>query len=205
MRNLIIDKIGGNGTDNLLEGPRGLTGDFPFDPDLRRALHQRPMRPAAVLVPLVERKGGLTVLLTLRTAHLSAHAGQISFPGGRVEDHDPDAIAAALRETHEEVGVAPTHVEVVGCLDQYRTGTGFSITPVVGFVRPGFRLVPDPGEVAEAFEVPFDFFMDPANHKRHRMTWQGREREFYAMPYQQYYIWGATAGMLHNLYTKIRG
>ncbi|MEX1147643.1 MAG: CoA pyrophosphatase [Sphingomonadales bacterium] len=192
-------------TDGLLKSDGNRTaGDFPFDPEMRRAIEGQPLRAAAVLVPIVERPGGYTVLLTRRAGHLTSHAGQISFPGGRIEQADQNPVVAALRETEEEVGVAPASVDVVGQLDEYHTGTGFSITPVVGFVRPDIRLRPDPAEVAEAFEVPFDFLMDPANHMRHRMKWQGLDREYHAIPYQQYYIWGATAGMLLNLYGKIR-
>ncbi len=185
--------------------PVGLTGDFALDPATPRAGEGTPLRQAAVLVPIVERDEGMTVLLTRRTDHLNAHAGQISFPGGRIEERDEDAVAAALRETEEEVGLARGFVETVGELDAYQTGTGFLIAPVVGFVRPGFTLTIDPVEVAEAFEVPLDFLIDPANHKRHRLIWQGQRREFYAMPYQGYYIWGATAGMLVNLSNLIRG
>jgi len=199
MRNLIVEKIGQS-------DPTGITGDFVADPFLKPAsVKAERLRSAAVLVPLVEREEGLTVLFTRRTDHLKQHAGQISFPGGRVEDHDADAVATALRETEEEVGLRPSFVDVVGQLDQYQTGTGFSITPVVGFVRPGFILRLDEFEVAEAFEVPFDFLMNPENHQRHQRVWQGRERQYYAMPFKKYYIWGATAGMLINLYERIRG
>lgn len=199
MRNLIIEKIGQS-------HPSGVTGDFVADPVLKPlGMNAESLRSAAVLVPLVERERGLTVLFTKRTDHLHQHAGQISFPGGRVEDHDEDAVATALRETEEEVGLTPSYVDVVGQLDQYQTGTGFSITPVVGFVRPGFTLRLDEFEVAEAFEVPFDFLMNPDNHQRHKRVWKGRERQYYAMPFKKYYIWGATAGMLINLYERIRG
>ncbi|RMF11240.1 MAG: CoA pyrophosphatase [Alphaproteobacteria bacterium] len=197
MRELIAERISSRTTARP-------SGDFLLDPNLRREIAGKPMRPAAVLMPIVERPSAMTVLLTKRTDHLNAHAGQISFPGGCIEDHDEDAIATALRETEEEVGLDPSHVEVVGTLDEYHTGTGFAITPVVGFVRPGFTVRPDPFEVAEVFEVPFDFLMDPANHKRHRLTWKGREREYYAVPWEGYYIWGATAGMLVNLSKLIR-
>jgi len=163
------------------------------------------MTPASVLVPLVERPGGMTMLLTKRAMHLAAHAGQVSFPGGRREAHDTDAVATALRETEEEVGIERKLVDVVGRLDEYRTGTGYAITPVVGFVGQGFSLRVDPFEVAEVFEVPFEFLMDPVNHRRERVQWQGAMREYYAMPYGDYNIWGATAGMIRNLYEKIRG
>lgn len=157
-------------------------------------------RPASVLVPLVEREPGLTVLLTQRTADLPSHAGQISFPGGRWQASDADTVATALRETEEEVGLLRERIDVIGRLDTYLTGTGFSITPVVGFVRPPFELRADPREVADIFEVPLAFFLDPAHHELRSAVWAGRERRFYVMPYENRYIWGATAGMLKNLY-----
>ena len=160
-----------------------------------------PRRAAAVLVPLVERADGFSLILTQRTADLKAHAGQISFPGGRMEKEDADAEAAALREAWEEVGLDPKSVEVLGRLDPYRTVTGFDVTPVVGAISPPLSLKPDPVEVAEIFEVPLAFFLDPANHLRHsRTSPTGAVRAYYAMPYQDRYIWGATAGMLVNLY-----
>jgi 8-oxo-dGTP pyrophosphatase MutT (NUDIX family) len=152
-----------------------------------------------VLVPLIDRPEGLQVLLTQRTAHLKDHAGQISFPGGRAEPEDPDAVATALRETHEEVGLPADHVRVIGRLDNYITSTGYEVAPVVGLVRPPFPVKPDPYEVAEVFEVPLAFLVDPRNHERHSREWQGRTRYFYVLPYRDRYIWGATAGMLVNL------
>lgn len=157
------------------------------------------LTPAAVLVPLVMRPEALTVLLTQRAAHLAAHAGQISFPGGSVEASDKDSIDTALRETQEEVGLPRDYVEVIGRLDTYITGTGFEVTPVVGLVRAPYPAKPDPFEVAEIFEVPLDFVIDPLNHERHSRDVQGRSRSFYVVPYQNRYIWGATAGMLVNL------
>jgi 8-oxo-dGTP pyrophosphatase MutT (NUDIX family) len=170
------------------------------DHDLTPGLAPEPvLTPAAVLVPLVVRPEGLQVLLTQRTAHLAAHAGQISFPGGRIEASDRDPIAAALRETEEEVGLTADYVEVIGRLDTYVTGTGFEITPVVGFVRAPYPMKPDPFEVAEVFEVPLAFVTDPGNHQRHSREWKGRTRSFFVLPYENRYIWGATAGMLVNL------
>lgn len=158
------------------------------------------LTPASVLVPLVKRESGLAVLLTQRTAHLANHAGQISFPGGRMEEDDHDAVETALRETEEEIGLDRGHVDVLGFLDPYVTITGFVVTPVVALVTPPFELTLDSFEVAEAFEVPLDFFLDAANHQRHfRTTPQGQKRYYWAMPYQDRYIWGATAGMLVNL------
>ena len=154
---------------------------------------------AAVLVPIIERPQGLTVLFTQRTAHLNDHAGQVSFPGGRCEETDPSPVFTALRETEEEIGLDPALVEVLGLLPEYRTGTGFSVTPVVGLVRPPFDLAPDSFEVAEVFETPLAFLLDPANHQRHSMEIGGIVRHYYAMPYEGYFIWGATAGMLVSL------
>jgi 8-oxo-dGTP pyrophosphatase MutT (NUDIX family) len=159
-----------------------------------------PRIPAAVLVPLVEHTDGFTVLLTQRTADLKSHAGQISFPGGRIEPEDADAIAGALRETEEEIGLARSHVEILGHLDPYITVTGYEVTPVVGAVTPPFDLKADPVEVADIFEVPLAFLLDPANHQRHSRMVGDLQRAYYAMPYGDRYIWGATAGMLINLY-----
>jgi 8-oxo-dGTP pyrophosphatase MutT (NUDIX family) len=158
---------------------------------------------AAVLVPLVMRER-TTLLLTQRTAHLSTHSGQVAFPGGRVDAEDADAVAAAKREAWEEVGLPADHVEVLGTLPTYVTGTSFIITPVVALVRPGFELRPNPGEVAAAFEVPLDFIMNPAHHRQHEYEWEGQRRRWFSMPYdddgEERYIWGATAGMLRNFY-----
>jgi 8-oxo-dGTP pyrophosphatase MutT (NUDIX family) len=163
------------------------------------------LRPAAVLVPLIDRAEGMSVLLTQRTPHLSAHAGQISFPGGRIEDSDTDAIEAALRETEEEVGLTRDHVTVIGRLDTYVTGTGFEITPVVGIVRVPFPLVIDPFEVAEVFEVPLSFVVDPNNHRRTTRDFEQRTRVFFVLPFENRNIWGATAGMLVNLAEVLSG
>ncbi len=160
---------------------------------------------AAVLVPVIERPEGLTVLFTQRTAHLNDHAGQVSFPGGRCEASDPSPVFTALRETEEEIGLERGRVEVLGLLPEYRTGTGFSVTPVVGLVRPPFELVLDSFEVAEVFETPLSFLLDPANHQRHSMEIDGQIRHYYAMPYEGYFIWGATAGMLVSLHDLLGG
>jgi 8-oxo-dGTP pyrophosphatase MutT (NUDIX family) len=171
----------------------------------RRPTLDRPPAHAAVLVGLVMHDEP-TVLLTRRTDHLRDHAGQISFPGGRAEPHDADAAATALREAREEVGLDPAHVEVIGQLPVYTTITAFMVTPVVALVRPGFSLQPDPSEVAEAFEVPLSFLMQPAHHQRRAVDLQGERREFFAMPWtppqggRSYFIWGATAAMLRNFY-----
>lgn len=161
------------------------------------------LTPAAVLFPIVQRGSGQTVLLTQRTAHLRDHAGQISFPGGRVEADDPSPVATALRETEEEIGLARKHVEILGFLPEYHTGTGFRVTPVVALLTPPFDLSPDPFEVAEVFEVPLAFLLDPANHQRHSLHYRGALRHFFAMPYGDYFIWGATAGMIRSLSERL--
>lgn len=179
-------------------------GDFQLNRDFR-PLRAGPLVPAAVLMPVVAYEEGERVILTKRTAHLSNHAGQISFPGGRIDPDDPDVIATALRETEEEIGLDRIHVSILGALDPYVTGTGFIVVPVVGMVRPGFNLMPQQHEVAEIFEVPFDFLMDPQNHQRHKGVFNGVERQWWAMPYGDKYIWGATAGMLRNLHDLLHG
>jgi len=177
----------------------------PWTPEVQREkkFAEREPAHAAVLVPIVLRDRP-TVLLTERTAHLSTHSGQVAFPGGRTDPEDRDAAATALREAQEEVGLEPHWVEVLGNLSMYVTGTSFLVTPVVALVRPGFALQPNPYEVADVFEVPLDFLLNPAHHERHRLQWQGAQREWFAMPYQDgattRYIWGATAGMLRNFY-----
>jgi 8-oxo-dGTP pyrophosphatase MutT (NUDIX family) len=164
-------------------------------------------RPAAVLMPLIVRGSEVRVLLTQRTDHLHDHAGQISFPGGRLEEHDVDPTAAALRETQEEIGLDMANVDVVGVLPEYLTVTGYRVTPVVGLVERPFSLTLDAFEVSEAFEVPLAFLMDPVNHERRIVSLGETARTFYAMPYQaqrRYFIWGATAAMLRNLYHFLR-
>lgn len=179
-----------------------------WDPEQPDESMARPsvLKNAAVLVPLVQRQGGLTMLLTQRTAHLNHHPGQISFPGGRAEWYDSSPIETALRESEEEVGLQRRHVDIIGVLPDYVTGTGYRVTPVVGLVTPPFELTADPGEVAEIFEVPLSFLMDGQNHQRLSVDLPegaGR-RSFYAMPYQRFFIWGATAGMLRNLFHLLR-
>ncbi len=158
---------------------------------------------AAVLIPIVMRTAP-TILLTQRTEHLSTHGGQIAFPGGKLDASDVDAAAAALRETFEEVGLAAEFVDILGQLPIYTTGTAFLVTPVVALVRPGFVLQPNAHEVTDVFEVPLHFLMNPANHRHHQLQWQGLQRQWLSMPYQdagtERFIWGATAGMLRNFY-----
>jgi 8-oxo-dGTP pyrophosphatase MutT (NUDIX family) len=155
---------------------------------------------AAVLVPVIVRDSGLTMLLTQRTAHLRDHGGQVSFPGGRSEPSDASPEATALREAEEEVGIAASQVEILGRLPEYRTGTGFAVTPVVGLVTPPLNLKLDDFEVAEVFEPPLAFLLDSANHQRQSIEVRGVRHEYWAMPWQGYFIWGATAGMLVTLH-----
>jgi len=176
-----------------------------WEPEVRaeqKFLDRQPLA-AAVLIPIVMREQP-SVLLTLRTAHLSTHSGQIAFPGGKVDFSDVDELATAVREAHEETGLDSTTVEVLGKLPIYLTGSVFHVTPVVALVHPAHTLNPNPEEVADIFEVPLAFLMNPANHRHHRVNWQGVQRDWFSMPYQEAgverFIWGATAGMLRNLY-----
>lgn len=179
-------------------------GDFDLNPHMpSRSSHDGPLVSAAVLVPLVERADGIYILLTRRSDDLPSHAGQVSFPGGKAHEDDMDATATALRETHEEVGIQPSLVSVIGFLDRYETRTGFSILPVVGMIDPSFSLKIDDREVAEVFEVPVSFLMNPANHQRHSTEYEGARRFYYAISYKDYYIWGATAGMLKSMYNTL--
>ena len=175
----------------------------PEPPDPWQQLLAAPTR-AAVLVPLILRSDGISLLLTQRTLHLTAHPGQIAFPGGRCEPDDVSTIDTALRETEEEVGLDRRHVDVIGTLPDYPTGTGYLITPVVGLITPPFELRADPSEVAEMFEVPLAFLMNGVNHQRLSAPAGSGRSSFYAMPYQRFYIWGATAGMLRNLFHLLR-
>jgi 8-oxo-dGTP pyrophosphatase MutT (NUDIX family) len=214
---------GGSGGGDLNPAPRGLTrgdirrvfqGRLPGadrgasrSDDANRGDHELnpgmfpvgELRAAAVLVPLVDRPQGFSILLTQRTAHLKRHAGQIAFPGGQVDAGDVDEVATALRETEEEIGLSRDHVEPIGRLDRYITRTGFTVTPVVALVAPPFTLTPDPNEVDEAFEVPLDFILEPKNRQTESYDFQGVTRYFYVFHYDKRNIWGATAGMLVNL------
>lgn len=179
----------------------GGRSDFDLNPSARPPAHVD-FRRAAVLVPVMARDT-LTVLLTRRADNMKHHAGQVSFPGGRIDDEDADAAAAALREAAEEIGIERARVEPLGFLDTYRTGTGFAIAPLVGIVAADFTPVLQTAEVAEVFEVPLAFLMDPANLQTHTRELQGIDRRYYAMPWQERYIWGATAGMLKNLQERL--
>lgn len=162
-----------------------------------------PVTPAAVLAPIVRRPDGFTVLLTLRSSSMPSHAGQVSFPGGRMQPEDDGPIDAALRETFEETGIGREFITPLGGFGAYRTATNYLITPVVAFVDPAFALNPDPREVDDVFETPLAFLMDAANHERHAREWQGARREYYAMPWEGRYIWGITAGMIKALYDRL--
>ena len=165
----------------------------------------RELRAAAVLVPLILHDGAPRVLLTLRAEHLNNHAGQIAFPGGRLDADGETSLQAALRETEEEIGIDRRHVDLLGRFDAYETVTGFQVTPYVGVLKPGYEIKPQLSEVAEVFDAPFDFLMDPANHQRQSGVWNGKRRYYYAMPWEKRFIWGATAGMLKSLYDRLYG
>jgi 8-oxo-dGTP pyrophosphatase MutT (NUDIX family) len=187
-----------------IEAQRSVSSEefFKGDHDLNPASFPgaaKTFKPAAVLVPIVMRDAEPSVILTRRASHLNNHAGQISFPGGRAEDHDGTAVDTALRESEEEIGLAPRLVEVIGALSTYVTVTQYSVIPVVGLVEPTFDLQAQVSEVAEIFEVPLRFLLDRTNHQKHSGFHNGVERFWYAMPYNDYYIWGATAGMIKDL------
>jgi 8-oxo-dGTP pyrophosphatase MutT (NUDIX family) len=177
-------------------------GDHDADPVMEKIATVRPIRPAAVLVPIIAREQPM-VLLTKRAAHLRDHSGQISFPGGKIETADGSPAAAALREAEEEIGLARGAVTPIGYLDVYMTTLGYRIVPVIAELAPGFKLTLNKNEVDEAFEVPLTFVMDQANHQRHSREWQGMTRHYYAIPYGERYIWGVTAGILRNLYDRV--
>jgi 8-oxo-dGTP pyrophosphatase MutT (NUDIX family) len=193
-----------------LEVPEGLNdpaiipqrGDHDVDPVMREIAAVRPIRPAAVLVPIVAHAEP-TVILTQRTAHLPEHAGQVSFPGGKIDPDDATPLDAALREAAEEIGLDRRFVEPVGYLDLYMTTLGYRIVPTLARVSPGFTLAPNPGEVDAVFEVPLAFLMAEENHKLHSREWKGMMRTVYAMPYGERQIWGVTAGILRNLYERV--
>jgi 8-oxo-dGTP pyrophosphatase MutT (NUDIX family) len=187
-------------TDPTAQGIR--RGDLDLDPALWERAGVAATKPAAVLVPIVDR-GEPTVLLTQRTAELASHAGQVAFPGGKIDPSDESPVAAALREAKEEVGLAPMLVEPIGYLDLYLTFSGFRILPTLARVKPDFQLTLNPREVTDAFEVPLEFLMEPANHRRKTRDWKGITREYYEMPFGERYIWGITAGILRNLYERV--
>ncbi len=179
-------------------------GDLDLDPVLWERAGVSATKPAAVLVPIIDRSEPM-VLLTLRTAELASHAGQVAFPGGKIDPDDESPVAAALREATEEIGLAPVLIEPIGYLDLYLTFSGFRILPTVARVKPDFTLTLNPWEVTETFEVPLDFLMTPANHQRKTRDWKGIARDYYAMQFENRYIWGITAGILRNLYERVYG
>jgi 8-oxo-dGTP pyrophosphatase MutT (NUDIX family) len=188
-------------TDRQAQGARG-------DLDLNPAMWQRAgvsaTRPAAVLVPVIDRRKP-TVLFTVRTKELTSHAGQVAFPGGKIEPDDESPVAAALREAKEEIGLSPMLIEPLGYLDLYLTFSGFRILPTVARVKPDFALTLNPWEVTETFEVPLTFLMTPGNQQRRSRDWKGIQREYYAIPFGDRYIWGITAGIVRNLYDRVYG
>jgi 8-oxo-dGTP pyrophosphatase MutT (NUDIX family) len=184
--------------DTYLRTDFDLNPGFPFPA-------QKPYQRAAVLIGLLDRGEDYGVLLTLRPETMARHAGQVAFPGGRIDPGDASSLAAALREAHEEVGADPARVSVLGQSDPYLTSTGYVVSPFVGMLPPDFSPVPDPREVAAVFETPLSFLMNPANHQRHERTYQGTLRAYYAMPHNGRYIWGATAGMIKSLYDRLYG
>ena len=191
-----------------LEAPASLEelteqqGDHQVAKNMADILAGRPFRPAAVLMPIVAHDAP-TFLLTRSASSLATHSGQVAFPGGRIDEGDRDPADAAMREAMEEIGLARELITPLGYLEPYLSGTGFRIVPVVALVRPGFTLHLNPSEVVDAFEVPFDFLMSPDNHLRHNREWRGLIRSYYAMPYGEHYIWGATAGMIRRLYERL--
>lgn len=168
-------------------------------------VHERSLKPAAVLVPIIDRGERATLLLTQRAASLRNHSAQIAFPGGRIDDGDAGPIETALREAEEEIGLHRRHVTPLGFLDAYLTGTGYRIVPVVARIQPGFDLTINEAEVDEAFEAPLSFLMNPSNHERHGRVFRGQYRSYYAMPWGERYIWGATAGIIRNLHDRLLG
>ncbi len=185
---------------DIIQRPRS---DFDLETGPVELPDEATLKPAAVLVPIVRRPGGAAMLFTQRSASLRRHSGQISFPGGRIDADDASPLAAALREAEEEIGLPRERVTPLGYLDAYLTGTGYRIIPVVGLIAADIALMLNPGEVDEAFEVPLDFLMDPANHRRDGREWNGRYRSYYAISYGERYIWGATAGIVRNLHDRL--
>lgn len=196
-RDLAASKMGASLPDKAEHG------DHLLNPDFRKWVMDRAIKPAAVLIPVVERNKGLDVILTKRMEHLNSHSGQVAFPGGKIDDTDANAAAAALREAHEEVGMEPGQAEVIGSLPDYYTGSGYRITPVIALVDPAAKLEANPEEVDYVFEVPLAFLMDPVNHKRGSREFYGARRYYYEMPYGSHYIWGVTAGIIAMMHARL--
>ncbi len=186
-------------TDPSVEGARG---DLDLNPESWKRAGVQATKPAAVLVPVIDRETP-TILLTQRTAELNSHAGQVAFPGGKIDPNDESPVAAAMREAREEVGLPPTLIEPIGYLDLYLTFSGFRILPTVARVKPDFMLQLNPSEVTEAFEVPLEFLLTPTNFQRKTRDWKGLARDYYEIPFENRYIWGITAGILRNLYDRV--
>lgn len=186
----------------LLDWGKSGGSDYALNPPEPEAAALAQLRPAAILAPIIARPAGLSVLLTQRAAAMRSHSGQVAFPGGKI-DSGETALEGALREAEEEIGLAASFIEPLGWLDPYITGAGFRIAPLVALVDPGFALKINAMEVEAVFETPLAFLMDPNNHQRHAKEWRGATRHFYAMPYENRYIWGATAGILRNLYERL--
>ena len=181
----------------------GRASDMDLNPDWRERLDDVAYKPAAVMVPVTAGEDAARVVLTRRSEHLPSHAGQVAFPGGKLEEGDRTPLDAALREAEEEIGLNAGSVTPLGYLDPYYTGTGFKVQPVVTLVPADYTYMPDENEVAAVFDVPLDFLMDPANHAVHALEWRGAPRRYYAMPYGEHYIWGATAGIIRRLYERL--
>ena len=192
-----IDRI-----TRALAGAAPASSDYDLNPGIVLP-EGRKLKPAAVLMPIVETDRGARVILTKRSARLQHHPGQVAFPGGRIDDTDADATAAALRESHEEIGLDPANVEILGELSPHETVTGYRVTPFVGRIRAPFTPVPEAGEVAEVFTVPLPFLLNPASFRIERRRWRGVWRSYYVAPYGPYYIWGATARMLKGLADRV--
>jgi 8-oxo-dGTP pyrophosphatase MutT (NUDIX family) len=187
-----------------MSGDRGdAVGDHTFNPGIAESFLKMERRPAAVLIPIVHREPEATLIFTERTASLRAHAGQISFPGGSIDPNDAGPEAAALREAQEEIGLSPRFVETLSLAPDYLTGSGYHVAPVIAIIRPDFELTLNPAEVADAFEVPLAFLMNPANHRRGSRVLGGAQRSFFEIPYQGRHIWGITAGIVRILYERL--
>lgn len=191
--------------DRLRFDDREHDGDYQLNPDFRKYLVDNATRDAAVLIGLIEREAEVNVLLTKRAEQLNSHSGQVAFPGGKIDHSDGSPEAAALREAHEEVGLEPQRVEIIGRMPDYYSGSGFRIAPVLGVVDPAVELVANPEEVDYVFEVPLSFLMNPDNHRQASRVFQGRERFYLEMPYGEHFIWGVTAGIIRVLHDRVFG